>query len=62
MSAFTEKDILHETKEHFVLKAKHGYEVYRNQTTHSVRCSIIGWEGQKGLERAIAECKRRECA
>jgi hypothetical protein len=53
-------DILHSTKNHFVIKAKHGYEVYKTGITHATRCAQIGYEGQEGLSKAIAECKRRE--
>ena len=60
-----ESDILHETKNHWVMKVKTGkragtYEVYKNGITHSTRCSQIGYKGTEGLERAIKECERRE--
>jgi hypothetical protein len=35
-----------------------GYEVYESGITHSVRRAIIGFEGERGLSRAIAEADR----
>ena len=35
-----------------------GFEVYENGVTHSTRRAIIGWVGEKGLTRAIAEADR----
>lgn len=35
-----------------------GFEVYENGVTHSTRRAAIGWEGEKGLTRAIAEADR----
>ncbi len=55
-----ESDIVYESGEHWVLKIKSGFEVYKNGVTHSTRCAEIGWKGEKGLNKAIAECKRRE--
>ena len=52
-------DVLHESGGYWVAAAKHGFEVYKTGITHSTRCSIIGYEGQKGLGKAIAECERR---
>lgn len=54
-----EKDIAYENPTHWVLRLAKGFEVYRNTTTHSVRCARIGYEGNKGLQRAIAEADRR---
>lgn len=56
-----ESDILFEVGNYWVCRALDykGYEVYRNGITHSRRVAIIGWDGEKGLERAISEAKRR---
>lgn len=54
------KDIVHETKKHFVLRVKTGFKVYRIGITHSTRCARIGYLGEKGKQFAIAECERRE--
>lgn len=55
------KDVVYETNNYWVLnKYEKGYEVYKIGVTHSTRCAIIGYKGQEGLERAIAEAKRRE--
>ncbi len=54
------KDIIYETKNFWVLRVKSGFEVYKINVTHSTRCAQIGWEGEKGRERAIAECNKRE--
>ncbi len=52
--------IIHSSKNHFVIASKYGFEVYRNGVTHATRCSQIGYKGQQGIDRAIAECVRRE--
>ena len=51
--------ILYENGAYWVAKAPIGYEVYETKLTHSVRCASIGWDGDKGLQRAIAEADRR---
>lgn len=54
-------DIVHETDGYFVLAVgARGFEVYRKTSTHSERCAQIGFKGQRGLDRAIEECNRRE--
>lgn len=55
-----EKDIAFETERFWVLKTAKGYEVYEIGITHSTRCSMIGWKGAEGLERAKKEITRRE--
>ncbi len=55
-----ETDIVYETPRHWIRRVAKGFEVYRNDVTHSVRCARIGFEGQKGLDRAKAEIARRE--
>lgn len=62
--AYTEADIAHENGDHWVLRVRSGraagtFEVYRAGATHSTRCAIIGYRGDEGLRRAIAECDRR---
>ncbi len=54
-----ESDILYERGDYFVLKAKHGFEVYKNGLTHSTRCAIIGYLGAKGMQKSIEEIDRR---
>lgn len=54
------KDVIYEGHNHWVLRVKNGFEVYKNGIAHSTRCAQIGWTGTKGIERAIAECKRRD--
>lgn len=53
-------DIAHETPQHFVLRVAGGFEVYKIGVTHSTRCAQIGFTGEEGLQRAIAEVVRRE--
>ncbi len=54
-----EQDIVHEEGDFWVLKTPKGYEVYRIRATHSVRCAVIGYTGEIGLEKAKAEISRR---
>lgn len=61
------EDIAHENGDYFVLRVRQGkakgtFEVYRNGATHATRCAIIGYIGEAGLKRAIAECDRRAAA
>lgn len=59
----TASRILYERGDYWVVRADShrtsGYEVYRNEGSHSVRCAVIGYIGDLGLARAIAECDRR---
>lgn len=58
---YTEHDIIHEGRHHFVIQTKKGFEVYRIGVTHATRCASIGWPfSEKGRSRAIAECQRRD--
>lgn len=60
-----ESDILHEDGRHWIMRTAAGdLEVYRNEGTHSVRRAIIGFRDRPAyqMERAIAECERREYA
>ena len=57
---YTETQIAYEKADYWVLKLGFkGFEVYRNGITHSTRCAVIGYQGEKGLSRAIAEIDRR---
>lgn len=57
----TEKDIVYETKDFWVLKVSTGYEVYQNGITHSTRVAQIGWANtDRGLNRAMKEADRRQ--
>ena len=56
-----ESQIVYETSKHWVLACgSNGFEVYHKTLTHSERCAIIGFTGDKGLERAKQEITRRE--
>ena len=59
---YKEKDIAYEKGDYWVLRVKHGYEVYKKGITHSTRCGIIGYTGEWGLNRAIDECEKRRLA
>lgn len=61
MASYRLEDVKHETANHWVLAVgDKGYEVYRTGLTHSTRVGIIGFTGERGLERAKQECTRRE--
>lgn len=44
---------------YIVATDKGGFDVYRQGPTAATRCAQIGYKGDKGLQRAIEECKRR---
>lgn len=54
-----ESDILYEKDDYFVIKAKHGYEVYKCGITHSTRCAQIGYTGGIGMQKCIQEINKR---
>lgn len=54
-----ESDILYENGDYYVIRVKYGYEVYRNELTHAVRCAQIGYKAEEGMKRAIADINRR---
>ena len=54
-----EKDIIFENGPYWVLKVKYGYDVYKCGVIHSTRCAIIGWKGERGLDKAKNEIDRR---
>jgi hypothetical protein len=57
---YKESDIAYEKGPFWVLNLKvKGFEVYRTGITHSTRCAQIGFTGDEGLKRAIAEIDRR---
>lgn len=49
-----------ETKDFWVKETEFGYEVYQKGATGSRRCAQIGWPGLIGLEKAKAECLKRQ--
>jgi len=55
-----ESNIAYETKSgnYWVLRKSDFFEVYKTGVTHSTRCAVIS--RSFGLDRAIAECERRE--
>ena len=55
-----EKDLKYIGPNYWVLQVKNGFEVYKTGITHSTRCAQIGYQGCKGLNKAINECIRRE--
>lgn len=55
----TDTDIAYQLGGFWVLRVPKGYEVYRDNGTHSIRCARIGWPGKEGLERAKREIDRR---
>lgn len=56
-----ERDILFELGEYWVRGTpKGGFEVMRNRVTHAERVAQIGYKGERGMQRAIDECKRRD--
>ena len=56
-----ESDILFEIGDYWVCEAEKfkGFEVMKNNITHSVRVARIGYEGEIGLEKAKAEATKR---
>ena len=57
---YKESDIAYEKGPFWVLNLKSkGFEVYKTGISYSTRCAIIGYTGDKGLARAIAEIERR---
>lgn len=58
--SYKESDIAYEKGQFWVLNlGSKGFEVYKIGLTHSTRRAIIGFSGQKGLDRAILEIDRR---
>lgn len=52
--------IIFERDNYFVVRTQEGtFEVYRNGATSASRCATIGYQGQKGLDKAKAEIDRR---
>ena len=56
------KDIVFETDRYWVKRVPKGFEVYKTGLTHSARVAVIGYTGDKGLQRAKLEIERREVA
>jgi hypothetical protein len=60
LTMYKESDIAYEKGSFWVLNlGSKGFEVYKIGITHSTRCAVIGFSGQIGLDRAIAEIDRR---
>jgi hypothetical protein len=57
----TEADIVYQQGRYWIARASRfkGFEVYRNEGTHSVRCASIGWPNQAGLDKAKKEIEKR---
>ena len=60
MGAYKLSDVVYETEKHWVLRVPSGFEVYRTGVCVSVRCAQIGFTGEEGMKRALAEVERRE--
>lgn len=65
--SYKESDIMHETKNFFVIQQKSRsnttmYCVYKTGITHATRCATIHYSKDlpKALARAIAECNKRQ--
>jgi len=56
----TEADIIYELPNFWVLRVKNGFEVFQTGITHSVRVAQIGYKGQVGIDKAKAECDKRQ--
>ena len=54
------ENIVFESGKYFVLKTKHGFEVYKSGITHSTRCATIGYKGEIGIDKAIREIQKRQ--
>ncbi len=66
MSSYKLEDVVYEQGQYWVLRVTEGegsrysgYDVYRTGITHSTRCAQIGYTGQVGLDKALAEVARR---
>jgi hypothetical protein len=58
--SYKSSDIVAETDNHFAIRVKNGFEIYRRGLTHATRVAQIGWTGKEGLERTRKEIARRE--
>jgi len=56
----TEYDIIYELPNFWVLRVKNGFEVLQTGITHSIRVAQIGYIGQIGIDKAKAECDKRQ--
>jgi hypothetical protein len=52
--------VVFESANHLIFWIESGFEIYKKNITHSVRCAQIGFKGQEGLKRAKNELERRE--
>jgi hypothetical protein len=53
-------EIVFETNRYSIVRVTKGFEVYEIGATAAKRCTVIGYEGDKGLQRAKLEVERRE--
>lgn len=51
--------VIYQLGDYWITPVRKGYEVYRQNGTHSVRCARIGYPGKCGLEKAKREIDRR---
>lgn len=51
-------EVIHENGRYFVIKARVGWEVYRNGITHAERMATMGSDGDMWKARAISQCDR----
>ena len=53
------QEIVYESGDYYVVRVAKGFEVYKNSATCGTRCAVIGYLGDKGLQRAKQEIERR---
>jgi hypothetical protein len=58
--SYKSSDIVVGTDDHFAIRVKNGFEIYRRGLTHATRVAQIGFPGKEGLERVRKEIARRE--
>lgn len=51
--------VLYEKKPFWVCAENGGFAVYETGITHSTRCAQIGYKGEEGFRKAIAEADKR---
>ncbi len=54
-----ESDIIYQQGDYWAIKTSKGFEVYKDNSTHAVRCAIIGFKGDEGLNRVKQEINKR---
>ena len=53
------RTIVYDVGDYFVVMSEKGYEVYKTGATAATRVAVIGYKGQKGLDRAKWEIEYR---